>query len=134
MKPQCLALVLAAVFCVIIAGLLVWFWPLSGSAAISAAKSKYVYSLQDETWGELIADYEEATGVSGTWRAKRSTDERFSWDVTYTHPGIGILWLGIGHTWDRFPFTNETSVGQQQRMLEAISERGAGARFVLGQT
>ena len=131
MKPKYVAMLLALALCMVVAGLLVWFWPVSGSTAINAAKSKPVYQLQDETWGELIADYEEATGTSGTWRAKRPYNEQWSWGVTYTHPGIGVLWLGVGHTWTDV-FTDETAAGTVQRMLNAISEKGAAsAAFVL---
>jgi hypothetical protein len=115
-KPKYLAMLLALAFCIGVAGLLVWFWPLNGATAIDVAKSKHVYQLQDETWGEFIADYEEATGTSGTWHAKRPYNEQWSWDVTYTHPGIGLLWLGVGHHWTAL-FTHETTAGQVQRML-----------------
>ena len=52
----------------------------------------------------------------GTWQAKRSYDERWSWDVTYSHPGIGVLWLGVGHTWTGV-FTDETAASKAQWML-----------------
>ena len=122
MKQRYLALVLAVALCAIIAGLLAWFWPVTGSGAISAAKSEQVDHLQGQTYGKPIAKYEEATGIAGVWQARRVDEELWSWDVTYTHPGIGVLWFGIQHPWS--VYMDDTTPDKQARMLSAVEQGG----------
>ena len=50
MKPKYVAMLLASALCVVVAGLLVWFWPPQWRDGDLAAKSKQVDQLQDETW------------------------------------------------------------------------------------
>ncbi len=124
MRSKYLALALAVGLCAIVAGLLTWFWPITGSGAISAAKSEQVYQLQARTYGDLIAKYEEATGIVGVWRAKRVGAEHYEWDVTYVHPGIGVLWFGVQHPWS--VYTDDPTPGITRRMLQAIGETATG--------
>lgn len=124
MKPKFAWLLVVMAVCIGAAAVLVWFWPVSSSTAISSAKSKPVHQLADKTWGGLIAEYERATGVPGTWQAKRPYSEQWSWEVTYTHPGIGPLWFGIDHFWSP-GFMDENSVSILQQMLDEIRENGS---------
>jgi len=91
------------VLVVLAAGLLVvaalaWLFPITSRAAVDRAKDAGMHDAGQATgatWGELIEDYEQAVGRTGSWRA-RKTGGDFLWEVTYTASGIeGELWFGV---------------------------------------
>lgn len=102
-------------------GFLVWFFRVTGSAASSMAKAKEIYQSKDSTYGELIARYEEAVGVNGTWEAKRINEEHWPWSVIYHHPNLGTLWFGVQTR--SAVYMDDTSPGTTARMLTATGGR-----------
>jgi hypothetical protein len=84
---------------VVLVALLTWAVPLVGPSAVGMAKASRVGEAGDQSWGQLIRQYEETTGKTGSWLATRSNGEHWSWDVTYAHPILGTLWFGVETRW-----------------------------------
>jgi hypothetical protein len=119
MKPRYVAVICAVFACVFIGSVLAWCWPVTGLGAVAIAKRQPIDQLGTQSYGELIGRYEAATAIVGTWHAKRVNGDQWSWEVTYTHPGIGSLWFGVGHL---SAMMNGNSIGQKATMLAAARE------------
>ena len=102
--------ILAVVGCIV---------PVTGSSAIAVAKAKQAFQPAELTYGQLVTEYEKAVGVEGTWRAELTNGDHWSWNVTYTHPQLGVLWFGVQFRWS--VYMNDTTPAITQRMIDAIS-------------
>jgi uncharacterized membrane protein YeiB len=99
---------------------LAWAVPLLGASAIGMAKASAVGETGDQSWGQLIRQYEETTGEAGSWLAVRTNGDHWSWDVTYVHPSLGTLWFGVQTRWTSY--MNDSTPGIRRTMLNAIGE------------
>jgi hypothetical protein len=99
---------------------LAWFFPMTSHSAIARAKAKEVSQSPDMTYGDLIAQYEEALEAKGSWRAERTGGD-YLWEVNYTPPGTdSALWFGV-KTRVSGVYMDDTSPTVVNDMLNAIT-------------
>jgi hypothetical protein len=108
---------------VVVVGFLWWFFPATSYTAFSIAKDKEVYQSPGTEYGRLIALYEEATGIKGSWQLRSARDDHWWAEVTYTHPGFdGMLWFGVKGRW-MGTYMNDLSPATTTEMIETIAGR-----------
>jgi hypothetical protein len=122
MKKRTIVIALAAAGVLIaLVAVLAWSVPLIGSSAISMAKASEAFQSPGSNYAQLVGQYEAAVGSKGSWKAERTNGDHYSWDVTYTHPGLSTLWFGVQTRWSIY--MNDVTPEITQRMLEVIQNK-----------